>query len=214
MADNSWLNPLITACAGLAGVGLGGWLGDLRAREERRQAILREQLEKFYSPMVALVARIHAKRKTQNKIRGLTAESMLLGPRGDLSRAKNIFEEFADATTAPEWEKLVEDESRRFREELLPLYRDMLDCFTKHMWMAEPATLDQYPILVECLDLWERIFAGLPEDVARRLDYGSSRVEALSKGEARLEALRNDLQTRFDSLQQELKSARPPNKRL
>jgi len=58
MNDSSWLNPLITACAGLTGVSLGGWLGARRAREERRQAILREQLEKFYSPMVALVERI------------------------------------------------------------------------------------------------------------------------------------------------------------
>jgi hypothetical protein len=211
MNDSSWLNPLITACAGLTGVSLGGWLGARRAREERRQAILREQLEKFYSPMVALVERIQARRKTQSKIRGLTIDKLLLGPRS--TSKLSIFEEFEDSKTHPEWEELVEDESRRFRKELLPLYREMLDCFTKHMWLAEPATRAHYEILVESVDLWERIFAGLPEDMARRLDFGSTRAEALAKVEGRLEALRNDLRAGFNGLQEELKHA-PANKRL
>jgi len=161
--------------------------------------------------MVALMERIQARTKTWNKIRGLTIDKMLLAPwpKSDLT----LWERFDTPQPNPEWEKLVEDESRTFREELLPLYREMLDCFTKHMWLAESTTRDQYSILVECLDLWERIFAGLPQDMAQRFNLGITRAEALEKGGERLEPLLNDLRIRFDGLQRELK-AESPNKHL
>jgi hypothetical protein len=88
------------------------------------------------------------------------------------------------------------------------LIRRDADCFTRNMWLAEPSTRKHYHTLVESLDLWDRIFADLPHDMVRRLGYGSSREEALLKGEERLKVLHDDLHAHFDGLQAELKFPR------
>lgn len=106
-------------------------------RQQRRQAVIREQLEHFYSPMVALRKRIRAKSETRAKITSLADGVWRKQFERDLGPEQlRAMEEMMD----PEFEKLIEDNNRRLREELLPAYHRMLDCFTEHMWLAEPST--------------------------------------------------------------------------
>src|SRR5262245_45065983 len=64
MADCGWVSPLISAGSGLigalGGVGLAGWLATSRDRVQRRQAVVREQVDRFYSPVVGWSALIRA----------------------------------------------------------------------------------------------------------------------------------------------------------
>src|SRR5262245_40712642 len=59
---------------GLVGVLVGGWLTGYHQRQQRRQTVIREQLEHFYSPMVALRKRIRAKSETREKIHSIADE--------------------------------------------------------------------------------------------------------------------------------------------
>ena len=99
-----------------------------------------------------------------------------------------------------EWDNYLNDESRRFREEVLPLYRQMLECFTTQMWLAQQTTRTHYQSLVKSVDLWERFVTGLTEEKARLVDG------TLFKKEMPLEALYNDLVAHFGRLQKRLEA--------
>jgi hypothetical protein len=189
------LPVLMAPVFGLIGVILGAWLTGRHQRDERRLAVVRERLEKFYSPMVALRARIKAKSETRVKVHSAAdAQWRYEVERRSGPELVNELRQFEEGS--PEYDQLVEDDNRRFREELLPLYRTMLECFTKHMWLAEPATRAEYPVLVEYIDIWERALAGLPKGVARRLDHR----------EERLHPLYADLEKQFEHLRDMLKT--------
>ena len=144
--------------------------------------------------MVALRARIRAKSETRVKVHGVADEvwrtevERRMGPEQQAE-----FEE----TMGPEFDQLVEEDNRRLREELLPLYREMLDCFTKNMWLAEPDTRSHFPTLVEFVDIWDRALAGtIPRGVGRRLDHREERLYPLYESlEAQFERLRGDLKS-------------------
>ena len=154
---HEWATAIIPACAALAGAGLVGWLAACRERAARRHAILREQLEKFYSPMVALRARIRAKSETRVRIHNAADEEWRRQVARDLG--DNQLRELEDSME-PQLEKLIEEDARRLREELLPLYREMVDLFTRSMWLAEPSTRTQFALLVDHVEVFERFLAG------------------------------------------------------
>jgi hypothetical protein len=102
-----------------------------------------------------------------------------------------------EETVGPEIDKLVEEDNRRLREELLPLYREMLDCFTRNMWLAEPDTRKHFATLVEYLDIWDRALTGtMPRGVVRQLDHR----------EERWYPLYDSLESHFEGLRREMKS--------
>jgi hypothetical protein len=173
----------------------GTWLTGYHQRQQRRQTVIREQLEHFYSPMVALRKRIRAKSETREKIHSIADEVWRekvgrdLGPE-QLRAMEETFE--------PEFDKLAKDDERRLREELLPAYRRMLDCFTEHMWLAEPSTREHFAALVAYLEIWDRALAeSIPKGVGKRLDHR----------EASLNPLYDDLERQFERLRLELKES-------
>jgi hypothetical protein len=68
MTTNFW-SPLIPALAGLVGVVLGGAITVWSRDKDRRQARVREKLEKFYSPLLGIRMQILAKSEARVKIR-------------------------------------------------------------------------------------------------------------------------------------------------
>jgi hypothetical protein len=191
----SLVAPLISAVLGIAGVVVGGWLTGYHQRQQRRQAAIREQLEHFYSPMVALAARIRAKRQTRGKVHDTTQQ----GWREEVDRALGPEQRHAmEAMLAVEFGKLVEDDIRRLRDELMPLYHAMLDCFTGHMWLAELSTRQHFDTLVEFVDIADRAIAGtLPASIANGLE----------NPETGLYPLYADLEQQFERLRVELKES-------
>src|SRR5689334_15437726 len=106
----SLVQSVVSATAGLLGVIVGAWLTARHQRVERRHAVIREQLEKFYSPMVALRARIRARSETRVKVHAAAGEVWHRGIERRMGPDQQIeFEEMI----GPEMDKLVEEDNRR-----------------------------------------------------------------------------------------------------
>ena len=194
-----WAAPLVTAvipaASGLVGVWVGGWLSGRHHRAERRHTTIREQLDKFYSPMVAIRAEIRARSETRLKVHSLTNE--VWQKTVDRLEGQPDQQIALEQQRDPEHEALIAYDNKQLLETLVPLYREMLACFRRGMWLVEPSTRAHFATLVEFVDIWERHLAHvLPHGVGSRLDHR----------EERLYPLYDDLETTLDRLRGELKS--------
>lgn len=172
------LNALISAASGLLGVWIGGAITRRRQREERRHQLLREQLDRFYSPLFGLRARILAKSELRVKVSGAadTAWRLLTERAGDDIDAVMKLEQ----ERFPDFERVIDENNRQLIEETLPLYRQMVEHFTDNMWLAEPSTRAFFGALVEFVEMWDRWLAGtLPKEIVRLLVHSEQLLKAL-----------------------------------
>jgi hypothetical protein len=188
---------LIPAASGLAGVTIGGWITLLGQRLSRKNDRLREQLKEFYSPLLGVRSQIKAKSDVRLKI---TAKARELWP-----------DKFAEASTAESRKKLHGEESAAFKkmldynntqlvDELVPLYRQMLDHVTYHMWLAEPSTIEHYTALVEYVEIWNRFLDhSIPQQVLLDIEHDESSLFPFYE----------DLKQNFERITRELKSDNP-----
>jgi hypothetical protein len=165
---------IFPAIAGLGGVAVGGWITIHSQKIERQHERIREQLSGFYSVLLGMRSRIRAKSEVRLKVRNLAEK----------------------VQRDEEFQKLLEYDKRQLQEELVPLYREILDHVTKNMWLAEPSTLTYYGPLVEYVEVWNRSLGKtLPTDVAFEIDHD----------EEKLYPFYEDLKSQFERLQAELK---------
>ncbi len=95
-----------------------------------------------------------------------------------------------------EFNMIIEHDNRQLKEELMPLYREMIDTFTAKMHLAEPSTRQHFAALVEFVEMWDRSLRGtLPRDVAERV----------GANEENLQSFYRDLEANFERLQAALK---------
>ncbi len=183
----------IAAVAGLIGVGLGGWIANSSERGKRRHAVVREQLERFYSPMLGMRARVLAKTETRAQISDAAGSAWreLMQDAGSDRRAKiDISREHS-----PDFEKIIEENNRQLVEEIVPIYRQMVDHFSSHMWLADPSTRAYFGDLVFFVEIWDRWLKGtLPQPVVEKLGHSEEKLRPFySDLAAKLEALRRKL---------------------
>jgi hypothetical protein len=185
------VQSLITATAGLLGVLSGGWITRRQQHWERKNARIREQLQDFYSPLLAMRAEIRAKSELRVKVSSAAhgAWTGLFEGRTDPEFKRQI-----DQENAPQFEKIIDYNNTQLREVILPLYRKMLAHFGEKMWLAEPSTVAHYGALSEYVEIWNRAEA-LPGKV----------IEALGQDEKKLYPFYDDLKTHFERLSKELK---------
>ena len=94
------------------------------------------------------------------------------------------------------FDKLLDYDNTQLREEIVPLYRKMLEHFSSHMSLAERSTQKHYDALCEFVEIWNRsLEKSLPPEVASRIQHD----------EKKLYPFYNDLQDNFDRLAEELK---------
>lgn len=73
--------------------------------------------------------------------------------------------------------KIIEYDNNQLREELIPLYRKMLDIFTEKYWLADEDTRAYYQEFLEFVEIWERFLAeALPGEVIRKLGHTEENV--------------------------------------
>lgn len=97
----------------------------------------------------------------------------------------------------PEFKKLIEYDNQKWTEELLPLYREMLNMFSSRMHLSESSTRAHYGTFVEFVEVWERWLGGaLPAEVLRQLEHGESKLQAFYP----------DIEDQFTRLQAALKA--------
>jgi hypothetical protein len=172
--DISLVQVVVPAVAGLVGVLVGGWITTHSQKIERQHQGIREQLSDFYSVLLGKRSQIRAKSEVRLKVRNIAQK----------------------VQRDEEFQKLLEYDKRQLQEELVPLYREMLDHLTNNMWLAEPSTLTHYGTLVEYVEVWNRsLDKTLPTDVAFEIDHD----------EKKLYPFYEDLKSQFERLQAELK---------
>ncbi len=148
------LAPTATFAAGYVGVKYG--LKQLR--EEKKIDIIEQQLNKFYSPLLAYRKETQAKGQVRFKLK--KAGDVVWERRGEHARQEDL--KYVD--------KEIEYNNKQFENELLPLYYRMLDVFRDNYWLAEPETEKYYPILVEYVDMWKRwLEKSVDPEVARTM---------------------------------------------
>lgn len=182
----------ISAAAGIAGVAVGGWFATRSQRKERWQRRIREQLDEFYGPMMALRGQIRARSELRKDVDEL----------GDEERAEQRERHDGREARKPlgeqrrEFQRELDYEDTQLREVLLPLYRQMREHFAAHMSLAEPSTRRNFHPLARYVEAWdyssEKVFPG---DTLRKITdrYGQM-----------LGSLYSDLEEQSDRLSSQL----------
>jgi hypothetical protein len=68
--------------------------------------------------------------------------------------------------------KIIDYDNNQLREELMPLYRKILDVFTEKYWLADEDTRAYYQDFLEFVEIWERDLArALPGEVIQKLGH-------------------------------------------
>jgi hypothetical protein len=186
----------VPALAGLGGVIIGAWLTSGREKRQRQSAYLANQAEHFYSPMLGIRNEINGRSSLRVRVQQhanaawqqLCAETEHL----PVEQRQKLTEE-----RWPEFGRIIEYDNERLHKDLLPAYRKMLDLFRENYWLADPATREFYPEIVEFVDIWERwVDKSLPVEVLRRVNHS----------EEKLVPFYNHVAETHDAIQRKLKS--------
>ena len=186
------VNPLISAVSGLGGVALGGFIASRAHKTERRNARVRDKLDKFYAPLVGMRMQIQAKSEVRLRVSdsGRAAWEGLFKGVDDPEVKKKI-----DTERWPGFEKLINYSDQQLRDELIPIYRQMVKHFTENMQFAEDSTRRHFAALVEFVELWNRtLLTPIPPEVLSALDHSDKNLHPLYQ----------DLETEFQCLRQRL----------
>jgi len=192
-----FLNPLISAASGLAGVLLGAWLTTRRERGQRRHAFLREQLNDFYAPFYAMRRELQSKGELRVKISGIANDTWV--KLFEHVEVPSIKKDYTDRFW-PQYQKIIEYNDEQLAGEVIPRYDAMLKLFREKIGLANETTRGHYPALVEFVEIWHRFLAkSLPADVTVELQHD----------ERKLYPLYADIEHEFVRLQNILKDGGP-----
>jgi len=143
---------------------------------ETRSAFIQKQLSEFYSPIAGYQKRIEAKGEVRVKVSQAASEAWveLCAPYSDANQPMLNHEKLY----AP-YGKIIEYDNRQLREELMPLYRKILEVFTEKYWLADVETRDYYQDFLEFVEIWERYLSeALPGDVIPKLGHAEDNVKS------------------------------------
>ena len=141
---------------------------------ELRNSFIQKQMSEFYSPIAGCRKRIRAKSEVRGKVSAAASEAWteLCAP---YSEAKQPMLNHEELYTP--YGKIIEYDNNQLREELMPLYRKMLDIFTEKYWLADEDTRAYYQEFLEFVEIWERYLAeSLPRGVIRKLGHTEENV--------------------------------------
>ncbi len=201
-------NAVTPAIIGLVGVALGAYLSARHHRVERRHNVIQLQLDRFYSPLLGKREQIEAKGALRVKVRSAAnaawqelCSRVRQGSRDNPLAEADAFRKL-EAERFPAFEKIIEYNNRQLAEELLPLYREMVEFFAANMWLAEPSTRRHFTTLVQFLEIWNRhLDKSLPGEVALELERRGE------TSEQKLYPLYEELRVQVDRLREELKES-------
>lgn len=171
---------IVTAAAGLLGVGLGGGLALLSQRRQRADERLQKQLDEFYAPFLGIRMLILAKSEFRVKLSGkLGAAWPRLFTNARAQGDPSLLKETADKHW-PAFEKAQDYTEHVLKHEIVPLYNKMVQLFIDKMPFTEPSTRQYFGELVEFVEIWNRFFAdALPKEPLGLLDHREDKVKPL-----------------------------------
>jgi hypothetical protein len=165
------------------------WIQRAIQTEARQIRFIERQLEEFYSPMMGCLRKIQAKsllRLEIDKVSDIAwKEICKRHPKPFLDHEK-YFDPFM---------KAIRYNNKELREEIIPLYDEMLSIFTEKYWLANPSTRKWFSELSAFVDLWHRwLDESIPADVVREIGHN----------EDQLKPFYEDLESYIDVLQKRL----------
>jgi hypothetical protein len=175
----STVSTLVPAIFGIIGVAVGGWITSINNKRERQQRLLQQKLAEFYGPLLAIRSRIKAKSELRLKISQFAGEEWpkLIAAASEIAIERGIQ---VEKERWPEYEKIMEYESKQLREEILPAYREMVSLFVSKMYLAESGTREHLAELINFVEVWDRWTDGsLPKEILPRLDHSEKRLYPL-----------------------------------
>jgi hypothetical protein len=198
------LLALITTASGLIGVVLGGWLTSRNQKRERQIRFFHEQLGEFYGPLLAMRAEVLAKAELRLKISGAAAAEwhQLIG---DARRGGGIdlVREVREASS-PVFQEIIKYNNRQFAEEIMPIYRKMVQRFLDKIQFSDASTRGYLQELIYFVEIWDRwLTESIPAEV----------VERLGHSEEKLFPFYRDVASNFSALQAQVKEAHQPSRR-
>jgi hypothetical protein len=183
----------ISAAAGITGVAVGSWIAARTQRRERWQRRIREQLDEFYGPMLALRGQIRARSELRRDVDELADEERS----GQREQHDGREGREALGERGRGFQRELDYEDTQLREVLLPLYRQMREHFAAHMSLAEPSTRRNFHPLARYVEAWDHSSEKrFPGDTLRKITdrYGQM-----------LGILYSDLEEQSDHLSSQLR---------
>ena len=162
---------------------------------EVRNNFIQRQMSELYSPIAGYSKRIGAKCEVRGKVSNAANEAWkeLCAPYSDAKQPMLNHEE----RYAP-FGKIIDYDNKQLRDELMPLYRKILDLFTEKYWLADEETRAYYQDFLEFVEIWERYLAeAMPIEVLRKLEHSEEKVLLFYEHvEQKLSALQNDINSK------------------
>lgn len=160
---------LLQMLSALVGAAIVYVFGIRKLSIELRNAFIEKQLSEFYSPIAGSRKRIRAKSELREKISD-AANASWHEICARYSEDQQIMHN--EETLFAPYKSVIEYDNQQFREELMPLYRKMLDVFTENYWLADADTRAYYQDFLEFVEIWERsLVEALPVDVMQKLGH-------------------------------------------
>ncbi|MGR0482960.1 MAG: hypothetical protein ACTFAL_16590 [Candidatus Electronema sp. V4] len=180
---------LIPSLSTLIGALVAYLLGVRSSSIGRRAAYIERQLSEFYSPLAAYQMRIKSKLELRSRVSELADQCWQ-----EIEQTKRPFHDHKERFFSSH-QKQIEYDWQQFREELIPLYRKMLEVFTDKYWLADPDTRQYYQTYLDHVELWERHLSGsLPFEVSKMIRREQDKLESFYEHlEERMEKLRQEL---------------------
>lgn len=196
----AWFASLIennfSAITGLLGVFVGGWLVNSQNQSQRRIEFYKDQLNRFYSPMVGIRKEI-----------GVLSEFRLASEKASrdwwqkvCQEARSIEEERVSKehfeANKPKIKSKIDYENTQLETKLIPAYRQMLEIFKNNYWLAEEETRLHFSTLVKYVETWNRF---LSETHAVEI------IEQINVPEEELDFFYDDIEKKLDNLRAKIK---------
>ena len=173
----NFMNPVISAAAGLIGVLLGSWLTVRRERSERRYHFITRQLDEFYAPFYALRQELRAKGETRVKISTIAQDTWAnLFEKVEVPSLKREYHE----RYWPQYESIIAYNNDQIAADVVPTYHAILRLFREKIGLANEPTRVHYRALVEFIEIWDRFLKkSLPAAVTVELQHNEESLYPL-----------------------------------
>ncbi|MAB51577.1 MULTISPECIES: hypothetical protein [unclassified Marinobacter] len=139
-----------------------------------RNAFFQKQLSEFYSPIAGYRKRIQSKSEIREKVSSVAQEAWkeAVAKRNPAWETKDEREKEFEP-----YGKIIEYDNAQLREELIPLYREILRIFTEKYWLADEDTREYYESFSEFIEIWERYLSeALPSNVLIKLHHSEEEL--------------------------------------